>query len=85
MAMCNTIVPRMENDFYVGEPRSSCECVLPCSHSPAPHVFRLSDGRHIAWQDDYECNCCEPGDPDRCFVYWEISEENVQKLKEASS
>lgn len=40
------------------------------------HECVTTDGRKIAWEDDYNCNCgCwddYDNDPDVCKIYWEI-------------
>ena len=57
------------------------ECLAKSGHW-GPHVFRLPDGRFIAWEDDLLCGCCTPEEEERCFVYREVSgEEKINCFK----
>lgn len=66
---CNIIFP--ENDF-----KDTDGCLKRNGHNDH-HVCRTPDGKLIAWEDDYECNCgCwddyELGDSRVCMLYWEV-------------
>jgi hypothetical protein len=56
------------------------ECVLPQGHTCEEHIFKTPDGRYFFWKDDYECDCCEPDEEDRCYVYGEISESQMIEI-----
>lgn len=76
---CGIIVPRRRE--ILGCHRESDDlpvCICPRNHF-GPHVFRTQDGQLIAWEDDHECGCCEPGEDERCYLYWNIDEAEFQK------
>ncbi|HEY0010328.1 MAG TPA: hypothetical protein VGB97_00240 [Candidatus Paceibacterota bacterium] len=78
---CSILPPRpqqvrsgynLPNSFDLG-------CILPLGNCYA-HVFRLPNGQHVAWEDDFKCGCCEPDDEQRCIMFREISQEEVEEL-----
>jgi len=76
--LCYANPPRKE-DIFQDYGKCDTSCILPTAHWCA-HVFKLPDGRYIQWEDDFECDCCEPEEEDRCYTYGPISEEEVAKL-----
>lgn len=91
MELCN-ILPARLNELlrhygYYGDDQKECDasCVLPYAHFCLCHVFRLPDGRYIKWEDDYDCDCCEPDEEDRCYSSGEVSKEEVDKLIKENS
>ncbi len=76
--LCHTLPPRREYIFQVYG-KCNPECILPYAHW-CGHVFHLSDGRHVQWEDDWDCGCCEPDEEDRCYDTWFVSEEEVTEL-----
>lgn len=76
--VCGIIVPRQHEvvwhrDDYLAE------CILLRGHS-GPHVIKTPEGRFIAWEDDYDCECCQLEDSDRCVTYWFIQEKDIPLL-----
>ena len=65
------------------DPKDSNGCIKPYSHNDA-HEFVMKDGRHVEWEDDYECNCgCHEEEDGRpCFIYQIIEPSKPSKQKE---
>ncbi len=60
----------------------SAECLRVFAHL-GPHVLKHPDGSYIAWENDYECECCDPEDPyDHCYVHWKLDEVEALELIE---
>jgi hypothetical protein len=57
------------------------DCLLEEGHG-GEHLSRLSDGRYIRRHPDDECTeCFESGEEEcDCFVWYEISEGEVQRI-----
>lgn len=67
--VCHILFCRSEFNDITG-------CLKPSAHNDH-HVCRTSDGRLMAWEDDYECNCGCWDDEEYdsvCRVYWEVKE-----------
>jgi hypothetical protein len=75
--LCSIIVPRQSE--IIDDPDYLAECIRMSGH-PEPHVFRTPEGKFIAWKDDMTCDCCAPDEDDRCYAYWEITAQEVEKL-----
>jgi hypothetical protein len=75
---CGICVPRREFDMHVGDDLG--ECLRPNAHWDGKHMFRNRDGVYYLWEDDDSCDCCQPEDDERCFVYGEISEKEALEL-----
>lgn len=43
-------------------------CPFPAGHRGRHRAVALHQGL-IEWQASYECECCTPDDPTRCFWY----------------
>lgn len=76
--ICAIIVPRQEDivgcrDDYLAA------CIRESGHR-GPHVIMTPEGKYVAWEDDWTCGCCSPEEDDRCYTYWEISEEDFLVL-----
>lgn len=71
------------NDWFIcGESDMSLECLRPMGHHD-PHLILRKDGTYFAIQGDWECNCesCQSDNPDDwCEIFWEVSEEEAQRL-----
>lgn len=77
---CGIIVPR--RDHVIGTLRKDGylpQCILAQGHH-TPHVFKTPEGKFFAWEDDMECDCCQPDEDERCYIWWEIQEEDIPKL-----
>jgi hypothetical protein len=79
--VCGIIPPRRKNilgdrsDGYFGD------CILPVHHSSLfPHVLKTPEGEYFSWEDDPDCDCCEPEDDDHCYLFGEISEAEYQQI-----
>jgi hypothetical protein len=74
--ICGIIMPRQtdvvshRNDGYLAE------CILESGHL-GHHIVKTLEGKFYAWEDDWGCGCCEPDEDDRCYTYWELSEQEV--------
>jgi hypothetical protein len=78
---CGIIAPRRhELTSFATSEKYLAECVRESNHL-GPHVIKTPDGIFIAWEDDWNCGCCKPEEDDRCYVYWEIEESDIPKLK----
>ncbi len=77
--VCGIIVPRQRQVVGEREDHYLAECILRNNHA-GPHVFRTPEGDHVAWEDDWECGCCEPEEDERCISYWEIKESDILNL-----
>ena len=77
--ICGVIVPRQHEVVAYRDDDYLAECILLRSHS-GPHVIKTPEGRFIAWEDDYDCECCQPEDFDRCITYWFIQEKDIPLL-----
>lgn len=79
---CGIIAPRHGEMVGVKEDSFSAGCIRERCHD-GPHVFKTSEGKFIAWEDDLECECCqsENCDEEMCIVYWEVAEVDVPHLK----
>lgn len=80
---CEIIVPRQKNVVGYRDDGYLAECILPDEHWSNPnsyHVVKTPEGKYFAWKDDWECDCCEPEEDGRCYVWWEISELEVLAL-----
>jgi len=73
---CGIIPPRYHD--LIGERDGGYlpECILKANHQ-TPHIFKNPEGKFIAWEDDWSCDCCEPEEVDRCIVYQEIEEAQI--------
>ena len=54
----------------IGSRRDSyfAECIRPHAHLD-PHLIKTPEGIYFTWEDDWECSCCEPEEPDRCYIW----------------
>lgn len=80
--VCGIIAPRKEDmtgDYEVGD-RSLASCILKGVHGYGPHVFRTTEGKLIAWEDD-DCDCCEPEEDEPCAVFWNIEESDIPEYQ----
>lgn len=75
---CDICVRRREHDMRLKGTWG--ECIRPRSHNDGLHLFRNPQGTYFTWKDDDECDCCEPGDPNQCFNYGPISEDEANHL-----
>ena len=79
MPTCGIIPPRSQDiigdrlDDYLGE------CILKRAHL-SPHLIKTPEGRYIQWEDDPNCDCCQPSEDDHCYVSNEITEERARQL-----
>jgi hypothetical protein len=76
---CCIIVPRQYHLVGGHDEDYLAECILSRCHL-GPHVTKTPEGKFIAWEDDWECGCCEPEAHDRCYNYWEIKETDIPSL-----
>lgn len=83
MEICGIVPPRRHELLRYEDLQCLCECIIPVDVLHSSHVFQKPDGSYMAWADDWECGCCEPEEHDRCYTYWEITEDEVHKLMEA--
>lgn len=79
--ICGIIVPRQHQIIPYRKDKYLAEC-LRSRHITGPHVFRSPNGTYYAWEDDEECDCCEPGDPDRCTIHRILTESEARALLE---
>ncbi len=79
-SICGIIAPR-QDELVRGEREDGylAECILPHGHR-GPHVVKTPEGKFFAWEDDWDCDCCEPEEADRCYIHWEIEEAEIPKL-----
>ncbi len=76
--ICGIIAP-LQEDMVGGDVDDYlAECILPRTHF-CPHVIRTPEGKLIEWADDMDCGCCKPDEDDRCTVFSEITEEELQE------
>lgn len=77
--ICGKIVPRQNE--VVGERRDGylAECILP-EHHKGHHIIKIPEGKYFAWRDDESCECCGPEESDPCYIFWEMSADEVTKL-----
>jgi len=71
--ICGIIAPRQHDIIGYREDNYLAECILQSAHN-SPHIIKTPEGKFFAWEDDYECDCCEFDEDERCTIYWEISE-----------
>lgn len=77
---CGIIPPRRwdiigrRSDGYMGE------CVLSRHHSSEEHLLQTPEGKCFMWKDDDKCKCCSPEEDDRCYLFWEISKKEAEKI-----
>lgn len=82
---CWIVAPRQEK--IVGRRRDGylAECILPYLHEGA-HVIQTPEGRYFSWEYEEDCDCCEPGEHERCYAHEKIEECQVLALlKKVSS
>jgi hypothetical protein len=75
---CGIIVPRREEILGSREDGYLPECILNQNHK-GPHVFKTPEGKFVAWEDDWDCKCCESHEDSRCYTYFEILEIDIPK------
>ncbi len=79
---CLILLPWLDSRMNI-EDICSTECLRAAPHRDGRHVFKTPDGRYMAWQDDYSCDCCGVDDDeagDRCFIFVEITEQEALEL-----
>ena len=79
MPICGIIPPRREDMIGYRSDNYRAECILERAHF-SPHLIKTPEGKYIEWEDDNDCDCCEPGEDDCCYVYAEITEEQARQL-----
>ena len=76
---CGVIAPRQHEMVGYRDDAYSAECILK-ANGHTVHVVRTPEGKFFAWQDDPDCECCEPDDPDHCYEFWKISKKRAIQL-----
>lgn len=85
--VCGLVPPREDEMVDCGSEHRGFfypSCVLRVPHY-GPHVIVSKEGKFIAFEDDDECGCCIPGDPDQCYTHWSIDETEFDRLLEDKS
>ncbi len=77
--LCYVCPPRQKDIIrYYGE--SDFSCILPSGHWGC-HIFKLPNGKYIRWEDDFECDCCEVDEDDRCYFFGPITKKEFLKIE----
>ncbi len=79
MVGCWIIVPRQHEIVDHRDDGYLAECILPYGHEGF-HVVHTPEGEYFYWEDDWDCDCCEPEEDSRCYIYGPISEFKVLEL-----
>ncbi len=79
MNECGVIMPRREQTVQGNCDHYLAECIRKRGHR-GPHVIKTPENVLIAWEYDWECGCCEPEEDERCYVYQEISEKEIDTV-----
>lgn len=79
MNICGIIAPRWQEIVGYRQDDYLPVCIMPRNHT-GPHVVKTPEGVHIAWKEDWTCDCCTPDEEDRCITFWEITEKYIQNL-----
>lgn len=79
MQQCGIIVPRQEEIVGHRGDGYLAECILPYQHEDF-HVIKTPEGKYFYWEDDWDCDCCDPEEYQRCYVYGPIEEREVLEL-----
>ncbi|MDO8529948.1 MAG: hypothetical protein Q7S10_00860 [bacterium] len=79
--LCGIIAPRQHEIVGDRDDGYLAECILAPFHT-GPHAIKTPEGNFFAWKDDWNCGCCEPEEPDRCIIYWEIQEREISTLSQ---
>ena len=74
--VCGIIAPRQSEVVGHQDDDYLAECILMRCHQ-GPHVIKTPEGRFIAWEDDYNCDCCQPEEFDRCIIWWSVLEKDI--------
>ncbi len=75
---CGKIAPRQwQMTGYYPSEGYLAECILKGRNHDI-HVIKTPNGKFFAWEDDWECDCCDPNEEDRCTIHWEINEADIQ-------
>jgi len=80
--VCGIIATRQRQMVGYRHNHYVASCILTGSHQYGPHVIKTPDNKYIAWEDDMDCGCCEPEESDRCTIFWEIREDELQLYQE---
>ncbi len=84
MECCGVIVSRQEDIVGHRDDGYLAECILPYNHEGS-HVVQTPEGECFSWKDDWECDCCDADEDERCYVYGPIEESEVRKLLKKGS
>ena len=68
MTTCDLLPPRFNSLDFKG----CTGCTRERGHDGPHHDADVTGP--IAWEDDYECDCCSLDEQDRCAVFWRRSE-----------
>lgn len=81
MRTCAIIPPRHKDIHYGCRDFKGYmpECIRIHGHW-GTHVFKTPDSRYFQWEDDMECGCCDPAEPDRCYWYGEVTKDEAEEL-----